>query len=83
MSTEDLEREIILLREKSHKLSNLAVDHENRLLILEEDMYEQSNTLKAVRDSLLVLQGQSKILKWLLGVVTAILVSVVTKGISL
>ena len=83
MSTEDLEREIILLREKSHKLSNLAVDHENRILILETDMYEQSNTLKAVRDSLLVLQGQSKILKWLLGVATAILVSVVSKGISL
>lgn len=81
MTTEDLEREIILLRDKSHKLSNFVVEHESRILSLEEDMERTNKVMNAVRDSLLVIEGQGKLLKWLIGVATAILVSVITKGL--
>ena len=70
----DLTSEIERLREKSHDLSNTVLNHEGRLIELEDDV-------SAIEKSLIILNEQSKILKWLLGVASAILVSVITNAL--
>ena len=71
----DLKAEIERLREKSHDHANLLMDHEGRIIELEEDV-------TTIEKTLIILEQQSKILKWLLGVATAILVSVITNAIQ-
>jgi len=80
----DLMEEINKLREKAHMLSNSVLDHEGRIIHLEEDSEKTENkvemierTMYIMRESLVILESQSKILKWLLGVATAIFISLV------
>ena len=70
----DLTAEIERLREKSHDLSNTVLNHEGRIIELEDDV-------GGIEKTLIVLEQQSKILKYLLGVATAILVSVITNAL--
>lgn len=72
----DLQSEIKKLREKAHDHSNLLMNHENRILGLEEDV-------SGIERTLIVLEQQSKILKWLLAVASAILVSIVSNAATL
>lgn len=72
----NLQAEIQRLRDKAHEHSNLLMNHEGRLIGLEEDV-------SSIEKTLIVLEQQSKILKWLLGVASAILVSIISNGITL
>jgi hypothetical protein len=72
----DLQAEIKKLREQSHDHSSLLMNHENRILGLEEDV-------SGIERTLIVLEQQSKILKWLLAVASAILVSIVSNAATL
>ena len=71
---EDVSREVIKLREKSHVLSNMLTDHEGRLFALEKDLdhaedsiEEVSSTLHVLEKNLVELTTQNKIFKWLAG----------------
>ncbi len=70
----DLTSEIERLREKAHDHANMLLDHEGRLLEVEEDV-------STIEKTLIVLNEQSKVLKWLLGVASAILVSIITNAL--
>ncbi len=68
----DIKEEIEKLRRKAHDHANVLTDHEGRIIDLEE-------TTDTMEKTLIELKGQSKILKYILGVATAIFVSLVTK----
>ena len=87
---QDLMEEIKKLRDKAHSLSNTVLNHEGRIITLEEgsdkaetklDTLEKS--MYMIRESLVVLESQSKILRWLLGVATAIFVSLVGNYVNM
>ena len=72
----DLQAEIKKLRDKAHEQANLLMNHETRILGLEDDV-------SGIEKTLIVLEQQSKILKWLLAVASAILVSIVSNAATL
>ena len=72
----DLQAEIKKLRDKAHEHGNLLMNHEGRIIDLEDGV-------SAIEKSLIILEQQSKILKWLLAVASAILVSIVSNAATL
>jgi peptidoglycan hydrolase CwlO-like protein len=81
---QDLMEEIKKLRDKAHYLSNTVLNHEGRIIHLEEDSEKVESkldtlekTMYIMKESLVILESQSKILRWLLGVATAIFISLV------
>ena len=90
------EREILSLRDKTHSLSNHIMGHQEKLGVLElksentnsrlDYLYEIVKMVKAshveAKDKILVLESQSKILKWLLGFLTAVVVAGVSRFVS-
>ena len=77
-----LDKEVYWLREKAHKHSNYLLKQEGKLMLVEQDMdnvkekvdkFEE--TLAETQKVMLMLQNQSRILKWLLGLTTSVLIA--------
>ena len=77
-----LDKEVYWLREKAHKHSNYLLKQEGKLMLVEQDMDNVKEKLDKFEETLaetqkvmLMLQNQSRILKWLLGLTTSVLIA--------
>lgn len=77
-----LDKEVYWLREKAHKHSNYILKQEGKIMLVDQDMDNVKEKLDKFEETLaetqkvmLMLQNQSRILKWLLGLTTSVLIA--------